>query len=117
MSLFSWIIDKVNNQTTTGATGAGDDVGPPAAGDQLELYYSPMCGFCLRVMQVMEHLGVKADTRNVLQDREALQELQQARGRGTVPVLRIRRADGDDQWMPESSDIIRYLQSTYGESN
>ncbi len=117
MSLFSWIIEKMSNQTTTGPAAAGSDVAPPAQGDELELYYSPMCGFCIRVMQVMERLGVQAGTRNVWQDREAQQELMQARGRGTVPVLRIRRADGEDYWMPESADIIRYLQNAYGESN
>ena len=44
-----------------------------------------------------------------------LQELRDARGRTTVPVLRITSPDGNERWMPESSDIVRYLQTSYGQ--
>jgi glutaredoxin 2 len=31
-------------------------------------------------------------------------------------VLRIIGADGEERWMPESADIVRYLQATYGKA-
>jgi hypothetical protein len=39
-----------------------------------------------------------------------------ARGRTTIPVLRITTADGEDRWMQETADIVRYLQATYGQA-
>jgi glutaredoxin 2 len=43
-----------------------------------------------------------------------MDDLVAARGRRTVPVLRRDLADGTVDWMPESRDIIDYLQRTYG---
>ena len=42
-----------------------------------------------------------------------------ARGRGTVPVLRIVEGEGEgdgarDEWMPESRDIVSWLRREYG---
>ncbi|MEM9861862.1 MAG: glutathione S-transferase N-terminal domain-containing protein [Myxococcota bacterium] len=39
----------------------------------------------------------------------------EARGRATVPVLRIAKDEGEDEWMPESADIVRYLYAQYGD--
>jgi glutaredoxin len=83
------------------------------AKDQLALYYFNGCPFCLRVLRVLDHLGVEVELRNIHEDRQHLQDLLEARGRTTVPVLRIMTADGDDRWMPESADIVRYLEATY----
>lgn len=83
------------------------------SGDQLSLYFSPICGFCVRVIRVLEQLEVEVEMRNTLQNPAFYSELVEARGRATVPVLRIQSADGRDHWMPESADIIRYLQQRY----
>jgi glutathione S-transferase len=97
----------MSNNDHTDQAGAG-------GGDRLSLYYSPICGFCTRVIRTLEQLGVDAELRNTLQDPDFYNELVDARGRATVPVLRIESADGGDHWMPESSDIIRYLQKRFG---
>lgn len=86
----------------------------PAEGDTLALYYTPACGFCHRVIHAMEQLGVEMPMRNLWSDKDARAELLDARGRGTVPVLRVHRTEGDDDWMPESADIIEYLRTVYG---
>ena len=39
-------------------------------------------------------------------------ELIESRGRATVPVLRITSPNGEERWMPESPDIVRYLETT-----
>lgn len=82
--------------------------------DQLALYYFDGCPFCTRVQRAIDLLGVDVELRNIYVDRKHLEALMEARGRATVPVLRIRTTDGTDRWMPESADIVRYLQATYG---
>ena len=71
--------------------------------------------FCLRVRRAIDILGLDVELRNIYEDRAHFDELREARGRTTVPVLRITSPDGDERWMPESADIVRYLQATYGE--
>ncbi|MBW2212738.1 MAG: glutathione S-transferase N-terminal domain-containing protein, partial [Deltaproteobacteria bacterium] len=82
--------------------------------DRLALYYIDGCPFCVRVRGVIGELGLDVELRNIYENSTRLEELREARGRTTVPVLRITSADGEDRWMPESTDIIRYLQASYG---
>lgn len=81
----------------------------------LTLYQSPTCFYCWRVRRALADLGVEIDSRDVGRDPEARAALFAARGRTTVPVLRIAGADGDT-WMPESADIIAYLRQRFGGS-
>lgn len=80
--------------------------------EKLALYYSPTCPFCIRVLRVIEELGVDVELRNVWADDTYRAELIEARGRATVPVLRCTSLDRD-RWMPESADIIRYLRDRF----
>ena len=84
------------------------------ATDTLALYYYDGCPFCGMVRQTIDALGLDVELRNILYDAEHRSDLVDARGRATVPVLRITSPDGDDRWMPESRDIMSYLQKTYG---
>ena len=81
--------------------------------DDLSLYYYDGCFFCARVRQALDELGVRVELRNIIDDPQHLHALVEARGRRTVPVLRIRK-DGGDEWMPESADIVRYLKQRFG---
>jgi glutaredoxin len=81
--------------------------------DRLALYYIDGCPFCIRVRRALDELGIDVELRNIYDDSRYLEELREARGRTTVPVLRITTADGDDRWMPESADIVRYLRASY----
>ena len=65
------------------------------------------------VRSKIDQLGIDVELRDVMQDSEHRDDLVEARGRATVPVLRIMSLEGEDRWMPESRDIIRYLQQTY----
>lgn len=76
---------------------------------ELVLYISPLCGFCHYVMSAIQQLGLDVEIRNIAANRSDLEDLYNARGRATVPVLRIISPEGE-QWMPESRDIVRYLQ-------
>lgn len=82
---------------------------PHSMPPKLSLYHRSFCMFCSRVINVIKGLNIDIDGKNIWQDRDALQELELATGRATVPVLRIETADGEVTWMPESNDIVRYL--------
>jgi glutaredoxin len=83
--------------------------------DRLALYYFDGCPFCVRVLRVIDSMGLDVELRNIYEVAEHLEALREVRGRTTVPVLRITSPDGTDRWMPESADIVRYLQATYGQ--
>ena len=74
------------------------------------------CPFCLRVRGAIDELGLDVELRDIHADRKYLEDLRDARGRTTVPVLRITSAGGEERWMPESTDIVRYLRAAYGQS-
>jgi glutaredoxin len=81
----------------------------------LALYVMRGCGYCADVREAATELGVVLEERDTSADAEHLRELMAARGRRTVPVLRIAREGREDEWMPESKDIIRYLEERFGE--
>ncbi len=76
---------------------------------KLALYVTPMCGYCHYVMSTIQDLGLEVEIRNIYADKKDLEDLYNARKRTTVPVLRITTDEGD-RWMPESRDIVEYLQ-------
>ena len=82
----------------------------PDSRPDLALYMKDWCGYCSRVKRAIADLGLTIPLRNIA-DPEHLEALIAARGGRTVPVLKITHADGREEWMPESRDIIAYLQS------
>ena len=77
----------------------------------LSLYYFDSCPFCAMVLSAVDQLGVDVEMRNIHADPAHRNDLIEARGRTTVPVLRISTPGEEDHWMPESRDIVRYLQN------
>lgn len=86
------------------------------AEDKLALYYFDSCPFCRYARAGIERLGVDVELRDIMQNPEFRDELIAARGRATVPVLRIASPGGEEHWMPESRDIVRYLEKSFGDS-
>jgi glutaredoxin len=84
------------------------------AKDRLALYHFNGCPYCSMVRSAIDQLGIEVELRDIFQDSQQLDDLVEARGRATVPVLRITTPGGDDRWMPESRDIVDYLRNTYG---
>lgn len=82
------------------------------AEDTLALYYLDSCPFCRMVRSNIERLGIDVELRDILGNTDYRDELIEARGRATVPVLRITSPNGDEHWMPESRDIVKYLETT-----
>ena len=86
------------------------------AKDKLALYHLATCPFCIRVRSAIDRLGVDVELREIQEHPQFREELIAVRGRPTVPVLRITSPGGEDRWMPESADINRYLEDTYGQA-
>ena len=74
----------------------------------LSLYHLPGCPYCVRVRHAADHLGLKLRLIDISRDPEARKTLKAARGRTTVPVLRIE-ARGRAELMGESEDIVDFL--------
>ena len=83
------------------------------AEDKLALYYMDGCPFCNIVRAEIDELGIDVELRSIIDELQYRNDLIEVRGRATVPVLRITSPGGEDRWMPESQDIIRYLRKTY----
>ena len=81
--------------------------------DKLALYHLPTCPFCVLVRNAIQRLDVDVELRDIYSEAQHHQDLVNARQRATVPVLRIDSPDGKTRWMPESRDIIQYLEKTY----
>jgi glutathione S-transferase len=86
----------------------------PQPEEKLSLYSRDWCGFCFMVKRAISRLDAEVEIRDVFADPEHYQALLAARGRGTVPVLRRDFADGSSEWLPESRDIIRFLEERFG---
>lgn len=83
------------------------------AKDKLLLYHFGGCPYCGIVNAAIGKLDVDVEHRDIFENSQYRDELVNARGRATVPVLRIIAEDGEERWMPESRDIVRYLETTF----
>ncbi len=84
---------------------------PTQTEDKLVLYRSRTCPYCTLVTSTIDELGLNVELREIFEEPRYRDELVEARGRATVPVLRIISPDGEERWMPESRDIVRYLKT------
>jgi glutaredoxin len=78
----------------------------------LALYHYEGCGYCSRVRRQLTRLGVEVELRDIDEEPRFEEELYQARGRRTVPVLRIEE-EGGVRWLGESRDILAYLERRF----
>lgn len=67
------------------------------------------------VERVIDRLGVDVERRDIFGEVAHRKALIEARGRQTVPVLRIVEGD-NERWMGESRDIIAWLQAEYADA-
>jgi len=62
----------------------------------------------------IERLGIDVELRDIFENAQYRDELIKARGRATVPVLRVSSPNGEERWVPESRDIVSYLEKSVG---
>lgn len=80
--------------------------------NRLALYIRPSCGYCLRVIDACQSLGISLETRNIAEGRN-LEALMVGGGRRQVPCLQILDEQGTAHWLYESLDIIAYLRRQF----
>lgn len=78
----------------------------------LTLYQFSACPFCVKVRRQMKRLSLNVALIDAKQSPHKEELLEQG-GSPKVPCLRIEHANGDVQWMYESSDINTYLTQRF----
>lgn len=78
----------------------------------VELYELPGCPYCAKVKRKLDELDLEYDSHQVPSAHSARSEVKEVSGQTGVPVL----VDPDHgvEGMPESDDIVEYLEKTYG---
>lgn len=81
----------------------------------IELYELDGCPFCAKVKQKLDDLGLEYESHTVARSHAKREEVKAVSGQTGVPVL----VDHDHgvEGLPESSDIIEYLEKTYGDQD
>lgn len=77
------------------------------------LYQFKACPFCVKVRRVMKRKSLTIETRDAKRDEVARQQLLEGGGEVKVPCLRIVDDNQNIQWLYESSDIVKYLDSRF----
>jgi len=77
----------------------------------LELYELEGCPYCAKVIEKLDELGLDYESHEVPRSHSDRTEVQAVSGQTGVPVL----VDNDNgiEGMPESDDIVEYLEKNY----
>lgn len=78
----------------------------------LELYSRSGCPYCVKVESKLEQLGLDYERQEVPPLRADRSTVEAVSGQYGVPVL--VDTEHDVTGMPESEDIVAYLEQTYG---
>jgi len=79
----------------------------------LILYELEGCPYCAKVVSKLDELGLEYESRMVPRSHSERTEVEEVSGQTGVPVL-VDEANGVEG-MPESDDIVAYLERTYGD--
>ena len=78
----------------------------------LELYELTGCPYCAKVKTKLDELGLEYVSHEVPRSHSERTDVEKVSGQTGVPVL--VDPDHDVEGMPESDDIVAYLEKTYG---
>jgi glutathione S-transferase len=78
----------------------------------LELYELPGCPYCAKVKTKLDELDLSYTSHEVPSSHSARTEVERVSGQTGVPVL-VDNSNGIEG-MPESDDIVEYLERNYG---
>ena len=79
----------------------------------ITLYELPGCPYCAKVVDKLEELDVDYDTVEVPSAHSERTDVEEVSGQTGVPV--IVDPENDVDGMPESDDIVEYLEENYGD--
>ena len=80
----------------------------------LELYELEGCPYCAKVIDKLDELDLEYESHMVPRSHSERTEVEEVSGQTGVPVLVDE--DNDVEAMPESDDIVAYLDEEYGSS-
>jgi glutathione S-transferase len=80
----------------------------------LELYELEGCPYCAKVKSKLDDLDLDYESHVVPRSHAEREEVEAVSGQTGVPVL-VDPAN-DVEGMPESDDIVEYLEETYGDA-
>lgn len=80
----------------------------------LELYSLSGCPFCARVESKLDQLGLEYERYEVPRAKAKRERVAEISGQRGVPVL--VDSNHDVTGMPESDDIVAYLEETYADA-
>ena len=78
----------------------------------LELYELEGCPYCAKVIDKLDELDLEYESHMVPRSHDERTEVKAVSGQTGVPVL--VDPEHDVEGMPESDDIVAYLEETYG---
>jgi glutathione S-transferase len=81
----------------------------------LELYELEGCPYCAKVIDKLDELGLDYESHMVDGPKSERDEVEAVSGQRGVPVL-VDEENGVEG-MPESDDIVEYLEETYGDGS
>jgi glutathione S-transferase len=74
------------------------------------LYHFRASPYALKVRLALSKLGVAIEMKDILEDDVAQAELVEYGKRDQVPCLKLPGSGAPDQWLYESSKIVKYLR-------
>jgi glutaredoxin len=77
----------------------------------IELYELEGCPYCAKVKRKLDEIGLEYESHMVPSSHANRTEVKEVSGQTGVPVLVDE--DNDVEGMPESDDIVAYLEETY----
>ncbi|WP_290816041.1 glutathione S-transferase N-terminal domain-containing protein [Halovivax sp.] len=80
----------------------------------ITFYELPGCPYCAKVRTKLDELDLDYDSVEVPSAHAERTEVEDVSGQTGVPVI-TDEANGVEA-MPESDDIVRYLEETYGDA-
>jgi glutathione S-transferase len=81
---------------------------------EIVLYELDGCPYCAKVKTKLDELGLEYESRFVPGSHSERDEVKEVSGQTGVPVL-VDEEHGVEG-MPESDDIVEYLEETYGDA-
>jgi len=81
----------------------------------LELYELSGCPYCAKVKTKLDELDLEYVSHEAPSSHSQRTEVEEVSGQTGVPVL--VDTDHDVEGMPESDDIVAYLEKTYGQAS
>ncbi|WP_224270269.1 glutathione S-transferase N-terminal domain-containing protein [Haloprofundus salinisoli] len=81
----------------------------------LVLYELESCPYCAKVRNKLAELDLEYESRKVPRSHSERTEVEEVSGQTGVPVLIDE--EHDVHGMPESDDIVAYLEETYGSAS